>query len=300
MITNDSLWKGIIEDLLLDFLTFFYPDQIFNLEKGYDFLDKELEELFPLIDAEHKIRRVDKLIKLFDTTGQERWILIHIEVQGYSDQNLPSRMFHYFYRILDRYKMPVTTLVILTDPDPRYNPSEFKYSVVDSNLLYQYRTYKVIEQSQSELEQSDNPFASVILTTLTALKMNKMDDIGGLELKTALVRKLLQKGFPKSTIRSLLNFVRFYTRSSTEKMNFLFENRVKELTSNYETMGVEEMIIQQAEEKGIEKGIEKGTLQNKVQIAKNMILKGLPDSFICEVLDVSQEFVDKVKAEMED
>ena len=209
-------------------------------------------------------------------------------------------MFHYFYRILDRYKMPVTTLVILTDPDPRYNPSEFKYSVVDSNLLYQYRTYKVIEQSQSELEQSDNPFASVILTTLTALKMNKMDDIGGLELKTALVRKLLQKGFPKSTIRSLLNFVRFYTRSSTEKMNFLFENRVKELTSNYETMGVEEMIIQQAEEKGIEKGIEKGTLQNKVQIAKNMILKGLPDSFICEVLDVSQEFVDKVKAEMED
>src|SRR5690606_1316575 len=300
MITNDSLWKGIIEDLLLDFLTFFYPDQIFNLEKGYDFLDKELEELFPLIDSEHKIRRVDKLIKLFDTTGQERWILIHIEVQGYSDQNLPSRMFHYFYRILDRYKMPVTTLVILTDPDPRYNPSEFKYSVVDSNLLYQYRTYKVIEQSQSELEQSDNPFASVILTTLTALKMNKMDDIGGLELKTALVRKLLQKGFPKSTIRSLLNFVRFYTRSSTEKMNFLFENRVKELTSNYETMGVEEMIIQQAEEKGIEKGIEKGTLQNKVQIAKNMILKGLPDSFICEVMDVSQEFVDKVKAEMED
>ncbi len=298
MITNDSLWKGIIEDLLLDFLTFFYPDQIFNLEKGYDFLDKELEELFPLIDSEHKIRRVDKLIKLFDTTGQERWILIHIEVQGYSDQNLPSRMFHYFYRILDRYKMPVTTLVILTDPDPRYNPSEFKYSVVDSNLLYQYRTYKVIEQSQSELEQSDNPFASVILTTLTALKMNKMDDIGGLELKTALVRKLLQKGFPKSTIRSLLNFVRFYTRSSTEKMNFLFENRVKELTSNYETMGVEEMIIQQAEEKGIEKGIEKGTLQNKVQIAKNMILKGLPDSFICEVLDVSLEFIDKVKAEM--
>ena len=78
MITNDSLWKGIIEDLLLDFLTFFYPDQIFNLEKGYDFLDKELEELFPLIDSEHKIRRVDKLIKLFDTTGQERWILIHI------------------------------------------------------------------------------------------------------------------------------------------------------------------------------------------------------------------------------
>lgn len=54
-------------------------------------------------------------------------------------------------------------------------------------------------------------------------------------------------------------------------------------------MGVEEMITQQAEEKGIlkgmekgiQKGIEKGTLQNKIQIAQKMILKELSDSFIC-------------------
>lgn len=78
MITNDSLWKGIIEDLLPDFLSFFYPNQSFDLGKGYDFLDKEMEELFPLVDAEHKKRRVDKLIKIFDATGNERWLLIHI------------------------------------------------------------------------------------------------------------------------------------------------------------------------------------------------------------------------------
>ena len=231
MITNDSLWKGIIEDLLPDFLTFFYPDQTFDLEKGYDFLDKELDELFPLSDAKHKIRRVDKLIKLFDISGHERWILIHIEVQGYADQNLPERMFHYFYRILDRYKMPVTTLVILTDPYPGYNPSDFRYSVMDTKLIYRYRTYKILKQSQSNLEQSDNPFAAVVLTALTALQMNKSDDFEALELKTTLVRKLLAKGFPKSDIRSLLNFVRFYTKSKRETMNLLFENRVKELTS---------------------------------------------------------------------
>lgn len=127
MITNDSLWKGIIEDLLPDFLAFFYPNLDFNLEQGYDFLDKELEELFPLMEAEHKRRRVDKLIKIFDRTGTERWLLIHVEVQGYGDQDLPYRMFQYFYRILDRYKIPVTTLVILTDSSPRYNPSEYTY-----------------------------------------------------------------------------------------------------------------------------------------------------------------------------
>lgn len=200
MITNDSLWKGIIEDLLPDFLAFFYPNLDFNLEQGYDFLDKELEELFPLMEAEHKRRRVDKLIKIFDRTGTERWLLIHVEVQGYGDQDLPYRMFQYFYRILDRYKIPVTTLVILTDSSPRYNPSEYAYSVLDSKLLFQYRTYKVKNQSESKLEKSNNPFAAVILTTLMALKMRKVADPGKLEMKIALVRQLLLKGFPKRTI----------------------------------------------------------------------------------------------------
>lgn len=126
--------------------------------------------------------------------------------------------------------MPVTTLVILTDANPRYNPSEFNYSVIDSTLLYQYCTYKVIDQSQVELEQSDNPFAAVILITLAALTMKKMADLEKVDLKMALARQLLRKNFPKTTIRSLLNFIRFYTRSGTPKMNLLFENRVKALT----------------------------------------------------------------------
>src|SRR5690606_19668622 len=117
MITNDSLWKGIIEDLLPDFLAFFYPDQSFQLD-NFEFLDKELEEIFPLVDGRHKRRRVDKLIKLFTTGGKEQWILIHVEVQGYKDQDLPLRMFQYFYRILDRYKKPVSALVVLTDALP--------------------------------------------------------------------------------------------------------------------------------------------------------------------------------------
>ena len=49
MISNDSLWKGIIEDLLPDFLAFFYSDQTFDLDKGYEFLDKELEEIYPFV-----------------------------------------------------------------------------------------------------------------------------------------------------------------------------------------------------------------------------------------------------------
>jgi hypothetical protein len=46
---NDILWKAALEDLFHDFLRFFYPeaDDLFDLGKGFEYLDKELEQLFP-------------------------------------------------------------------------------------------------------------------------------------------------------------------------------------------------------------------------------------------------------------
>jgi len=45
---KDILWKGIIEDLFADFLRFFYAksDEIFDLNRGFEFLDKELDQLY--------------------------------------------------------------------------------------------------------------------------------------------------------------------------------------------------------------------------------------------------------------
>ncbi|TAM96844.1 MAG: hypothetical protein EPN39_12730 [Chitinophagaceae bacterium] len=46
---DDTLWKGILENLFDDFLRFFFPDadDLFDMKKGFEFLDKELEQLFP-------------------------------------------------------------------------------------------------------------------------------------------------------------------------------------------------------------------------------------------------------------
>ena len=63
---DDTLWKGILEDLFDDFLRFFYPnaDEIFDMSRGFEFLDKELEDIFPQTDEEN-IRYVDKLVKVW-------------------------------------------------------------------------------------------------------------------------------------------------------------------------------------------------------------------------------------------
>lgn len=101
----DILWKGIIEELPVYFLLYFFPNAsaILDLSKGIEFLDKELEELFPQDSPDHP-KFVDKLLKVFTLDGKEEWILIHIEVQAYADPHFSHRMFTYFYRLYDRYK----------------------------------------------------------------------------------------------------------------------------------------------------------------------------------------------------
>ncbi len=112
-ITRDELWKAIIEELFPWLMHFFYPDDIhlFDLSKGFEFLDKELVRLFP--ETKNSRRYADKLIKVHLRDGSTKWILIHIEVQGYADPNFAKRMFIYFYRILDKYQKPITALAIL-------------------------------------------------------------------------------------------------------------------------------------------------------------------------------------------
>ncbi|MGF1638806.1 MAG: hypothetical protein ACFCUU_17150, partial [Cyclobacteriaceae bacterium] len=49
MNNDDLLWKAILEDIFDDFLRFFYinADDFIDFSRGFEYLDKELEQLFP-------------------------------------------------------------------------------------------------------------------------------------------------------------------------------------------------------------------------------------------------------------
>ena len=100
----DLALKGIIEDLFDHFMLYFLPEIFAGMDHSVppEFLDKELETLFP--DSEPHGRIADKLIKVRLTTGADFFILIHIEFQGYEDSAFAGRMFTYYYRIFDRYR----------------------------------------------------------------------------------------------------------------------------------------------------------------------------------------------------
>ena len=81
---SDILWKVIIEEVFPDLLRFIYSDanDEYNMERGFEFLDKELAELNPQPDEEKDSRFADKLVKVYHRNGVEEWVLLHVEVQG--------------------------------------------------------------------------------------------------------------------------------------------------------------------------------------------------------------------------
>lgn len=167
---NDTLWKGILEDLFDDFLKFLYEDaeELFDFSRGFEFLEKELEDLFPQKDKEN-IRYVDKLVKVFHREKGEQWMLFHIEVQGYPDPAFEDRMFTYYYRIRDKYQREIAAWAIFSDRNKGFKPEKFEKSFLGTNIQYHFNTYKILDQSEDELRSSNNPFSVIILTVLLAL-----------------------------------------------------------------------------------------------------------------------------------
>src|SRR5687767_5520353 len=91
----DSPWKEALQRYLPYFLQFFWPDIYADIawERGYESLDKEFQQI---VRRAHLGKRLaDKLFKIWLHDGVERWLIIHVEVQGDYEKEFAGRMFDY-------------------------------------------------------------------------------------------------------------------------------------------------------------------------------------------------------------
>jgi hypothetical protein len=292
---NDILWKSILEDIFDDFLRFFCPeaDQLFDFSRKFEYLDKELDQLFQLQDGRYSPKFVDKLVKVFTLAGDEEWVLVHIEVQGYRDRFFEDRMFTYYYRIWDKYRKRITAFAILTDANANFRPTCFEQSFLGTTLCYQFNSFKVLDQSEDILEANPNPFAQVILTVKAALKGKNLEDADLLSLKVQLARRLLMMDMSKYKIEKVLNFLKFYVRFGNEESDEKYDSEIVTLTHNRnKTMGIEEAIAVIAAEEGWEAGCRNSNITFIRNLLKDTTFD---DAEIARLVGVSTSFVDDVR-----
>ena len=307
---NDILWKSILEEIFDDFLRFFFPnaDRLFDLEKGFEYLDKELEQLFPPENEKCSPKYVDKLVKVYSRSGIEAWLLVHIEVQGYRDDSFSDRMFTYYYRIWDKYRKPITAFAILTDDCRYYLPGQFEQACLGTSLCFRFNSFKVLDQSEEELAGNDNPFAQAVLVTKTALLGKRLTPDKLYRLKIDLAKRLLSRDIPKRKIGKLLEFLKFYVRLESDELDDEFDLEVnKAVNQSAITMTFAETILmivrEEAEEKGLGKGLVQGISQERLArnttFVRNLLREtNFSEEEIARLVGVAVDFVREVKQKL--
>ncbi len=264
----DSPWKDAIETFFVQFMALFFPAIHADIDwsRGYEFLDTELQQIMG--DAEIGKRLADKLVKVWLRSGEEMWLLIHIEVQGYPEDGFPVRMYVYNYRTYDRYGCKVISLAVLTDEHPAWRPNTYISEAWDFRLAFTFPIVKLLDYRKrwAELEQSRNPFALVVMAHLKTQETRK--DANHRRLwKLTLLKLLYQRGYTRSDIHKLFITIDWLMKLPKEQAKLFWQefHAYEEKHNMTYVTSVEQLGIEKGMELGIEKGMELGIRQGREQ-----------------------------------
>ncbi len=281
---TDSGWKDILDKYFPQFLEFFFPRiyKDIDFKRNYTFLDKEFQKIV----KESKIGRryADKLVKVYLKDGSEEWLLIHIEVQSENEERFEERLYIYNYRIFDRYKKEVVTLVVLADSSESFRPKKYETERWGFRHTFVFPSLKLLDFKNQEqsLEESNNPFATV---TLAHLKLIEARDNTARKIwKISLVKSLHKKGFSKADILNLYFFIDWLIALPPE-MEREFHDEITEFEEELKMP-----YISTAERIGREKG----KREEKNETAKKMKEKGFEIKTIAEITGLSEEDIKKL------
>ncbi|MBS1665354.1 MAG: Rpn family recombination-promoting nuclease/putative transposase [Bacteroidetes bacterium] len=297
----DMLWKGMIEEVIEDLLLFVDPEisKELDLEKGFQFLDKELAALKPEPTLPSSPKVVDKLVRIFLREGGERWMLLHLEVQGgKKTKKFPGRMFEYYVRLSSKYNKPIAAIAILTGPSGRNMLATFEHRCLWTKVRYDYKTICIADYPDETLAASNNPFAIVMMVAKDALLKpigaKEQHDNILLKRKILMVKLLKQKMaiLGERKTEAILTFLNNYVTFKNPETNRKFMLKTDEIFEKKNTMG----IFEQLAEIKFEEGIEKGRAQEKEQSVR-LLLENTKLSVeeIAKKVGVSITLVRKIK-----
>jgi hypothetical protein len=253
MTVFDSPWKEILDLYLEQFFAFFFARIHAEIDwaRGYEPLDKELQQIVRELGR----RTVDKLVKVWRTTGEVMWVLVHIEVQAQEDPDFPQRTYVYNYRLFDRYNQMVVSLAVLADDQPDWHPDRFDRALWGCSLEFRFPAVKLLDFADKwqELETHPNPFATVVLAHLKTLETQKQTQVR-LEWKVRLVKGLYERGFTAQDIRNLFRFID-WIMALPKDLESLYLDEIEQFEKEKHMP-----YVTSAERRGLERGERKGLL----------------------------------------
>ncbi len=274
----DSPWKEAVEHYFPEFIEFYFPEANAQIDwsKEHVFLDQELRAVVQ--DAELGKRFVDKLVRVTLLNGDEKWIYIHIEVQGTRQAEFAKRMFVYNYRIYDRYDKPVASMAVLADEHANWRPDYFSYGVLGSETSIRFPIAKLTDYHDkvNELLAADNSFAIVTATHILTQRTRKNDE-ERYQAKRLLVRLLYQRKWDKQRVIDLFSVIDWMMRLPEEleqqlwqEIEILEENEKMQYVTSVQRFEIAK-VRQEGLLEGRQEGRQEGLLEGEAEMLGLML-----------------------------
>jgi predicted transposase YdaD len=201
-------------------------------------------------------------------------------------------MFVYYYRLKDKYDLPIASLAILGDERDTWRPQPFQDELWGCEVSFRFPIIKLLDYLPhwAELEASQNPFAIVVMAHLKT-KETRND---AKEWKFKLTRMLYERGYERQDILNLFRFIDWILelpedlkRSFRDELEaYERENQMPYVTS----------IEQMAEAKGEARGEAKGDERRRQLIALKMIQENIPLETIARITELTIEQLQQLRS----
>ncbi len=168
----DQLSKRLIKSFFREFLDFFFPELVEKINfNSVNFIDKELYS--DEVEGDETVSDILARVELLN--GEEHIILIHIEVQGSKDIDMPKRMFRYFASAWMEYELPVFAFALFLD-EAKWRErisNVFEVGVMKSKLTYEYYLRKTKDYNYRKYLDHENPISAALMARMDFGKDSK-------------------------------------------------------------------------------------------------------------------------------
>jgi predicted transposase/invertase (TIGR01784 family) len=247
MIDHDRLFKELLSTFFVEFIQLFLPKVFAYLEPdSITFLNQEI--FTDLTSGER--REVDLLAKI-RFQGQDTCFLIHLENQSKAQTDFARRMFHYFARLDEKYRLTVYPVVIFSfDAPQRLELSHYQVQFPDRKILdFNYAAIQLNRLNWRDFLQQRNPVAAALMAKMRIAPEDRP------KVKAECLRLLATLRLDPARMQLISGFVDVYLKlNAVEEQTFQAEIDKMGLTEREQVME----IVTSWMEQGIQQGIQQG------------------------------------------
>ena len=193
----------------------------------------------------------------------------------------------------------MASLAVLADEQASWRPSEFGYELWGCRVALAFPSVKLLDYRQqwSSLEESRNPFATVVMAHLKAQE-TRHDTAERQTWKLWLIRRLYQLGYDRQKIIGLYGFIDWVLQLPEPDASAFWHDfhEIEEEKGMPYVTSVERIGIEKGLQQGLQQGRQEGQAEMVLRVLSRRLgavpsdlalrIRGLPDPQLLSLMDV--------------